>query len=161
MSPLCHVDIARLKNSHPFAGHNPITSKLSEWKWCTKLVEQERLIVSFSPSANYSGLNWRPAAIYCERPDEQEWVTLLGTGHNASQEASQVMSTLSGDFVSKVWALRPPEFTAQVTKQTYLKKHFSTETVWVNTKLAHCGRNVHRSRKTQGLVKHRKKRGII
>lgn len=154
------MDIARLKNSHPFVGYNPIISELSEWKWCTKLVEQERLIVSFSPLANYSGLNWRPAAIYCEGPDEKEWVTLLGTANNASQEVSRAMSTLSENFVSEVWALGSPEFTAQVTKQTHLKKHLSTETAWVNTKVAHCGRNIHRRRKTQELMKHRKKKNL-
>lgn len=71
--------------------------------------------------------------------------------------ASKVTLARYGKFASKASVLSPPEFTAQVTEQTYLKKHFSTETVWVNTKLAHCDRDIHRRRKSQQLVKHSKK----
>lgn len=61
------------------------------------------------------------------------------------------------NFASKATALSLPEFIAQVTEQTHLKKHFSSETVGVNTKLAHCGRDIQRRRKSQQLVKHSKK----
>lgn len=83
-------------------------------------------------------------------------VSAITSGAASLRPASKVMLAQCGKLASKVSDLSPPEFIAQVTEQTYLKKHFSTETVWVNTKLAHCDRDIHRRRKSQQLVKHSK-----